>query len=56
MASNVEFAERMVFEISQEDYLTLEEEAVDRLATLGRKGFGFSMDLVTDFNQDFAEL
>ncbi len=56
MASNTEFADRMVFEISQEDYLTLEEEAVDRLGTLGRKGFAFSMDLVTDFNQDFAEL
>lgn len=56
MASNVEFAERIVFEISQEDYLTLDEEAVDRLGTLGRKGFAFSMDLVTDFDQDFAEL
>lgn len=56
MASNREFAERIVFEISQEDYLTLEDEAVDRLQTLGRKGFGFSMDLVTDFDQDFAEL
>ena len=56
MASNVEFAERMVFEISQEDYLTLDEEAVDRLGTLGRKGFAFSMDLVTDFDQDFEEL
>lgn len=56
MVSNSEFAERMVFEISQDDYLTLEEEAVDRLHTLGRKGFAFSMDLVTDFDQDFAEL
>lgn len=56
MASNVEFAERMVFEISQEDYLTLEDEAVDRLNTLGRKGFAFSMDMVNDFDQDFAEL
>lgn len=56
MVSNTEFAERMVFEISQEDYLTLEEDAIDRLNTLGRKGFAFSMDLVTDFDQDFAEL
>lgn len=56
MASNTEFAERIVFEISQEDYLTLEDEAIDRLHTLGRKGFAFSMDLVNDFDQDFAEL
>lgn len=56
MASNIEFAERIVFEISQEDYMTLEEEEIDRLGTLGRKGFAFSMDLVDDFDQDFVEL
>lgn len=56
MASNSEFAERLVFEISQEDYLTLEEDVLDRLTTLGRKGFGFSMDMVTDFDQDFVFL
>lgn len=56
MASNIEFAERIVFEISQEDYMTLEEEEIDRLGTLGRKGFAFSMDLVDDFDQDFSEL
>ncbi len=56
MVSNPEFAERIVFEISQEDYLTLEDETVERLHTLGRKGFAFSMDLFTDFDQDFAEL
>lgn len=56
MASNTEFAERIVFEISQEDYMTLEEEEIDRLGTLGRKGFAFSMDVVDDFDQDFVEL
>ncbi|WP_262694213.1 EAL domain-containing protein [Kordiimonas aquimaris] len=56
MASNSEFAERLVFEISQEDYLTLEEDVLERLSTLGRKGFGFSMDMVTDFDQDFVYL
>jgi len=56
MISNDEFASRMVFEISQDDYLTLEEETVERLRLLGKKGFAFSMDMVTDFEQDFAEL
>ncbi len=56
MISNQEFASRMVFEISQDDYLSLEEETVDKLRVLGKQGFGFSMDLVTDFEQDFAEL
>lgn len=56
MISNDEFASRMVFEISQDDYLTLEEETIERLRLLGKKGFAFSMDMVTDFEQDFAEL
>lgn len=56
MTSNEEFRDRLVFEISQEDYLSLDGEVKDRLLTLGRKGFGFSMDLVKDFNQDFALL
>ncbi len=56
MISNRDFANRMVFEISQDDYLSLEEETVDKLRLLGKQGFGFSMDLVTDFEQDFAEL
>lgn len=56
MASNEEFADRLVFEISQEDYLTLDDDTLERLNTLGRRGFTFSMDLVTDFNQNFAEL
>lgn len=56
MASNSEFSDRLVFEISQEDYLTLDDDVLDRLSTLGRKGFGFSMDMVNDFNQDFVAL
>lgn len=56
MASNREFADRLVFEISQEDFLTFDGETLDRLQTLGRKGFAFSMDLVTDFEQDFSDL
>lgn len=56
MISNRDFANRMVFEISQDDYLTLEEDTIDKLRMLGKQGFGFSMDRVTDFEQDFADL
>jgi len=56
MTANREFAGRLVFEISQEDYNALDGGVVERLQTLGRKGFGFSMDMVKDFNQEFAKL
>lgn len=56
MASNREFADRLVFEISQEDYLTFEEDVLERLETLGRRGFAYSMDMVSDFEQDFSDL
>ncbi|TNE62263.1 MAG: EAL domain-containing protein [Alphaproteobacteria bacterium] len=56
MTSNEEFAGRLVFEISQEDYYALEGDVTERLQTLGRKGFGFSMDMVKDFNRDFVGL
>jgi EAL domain-containing protein (putative c-di-GMP-specific phosphodiesterase class I) len=56
MTANEEFRDRLVFEIAQEDYMTLDGDVKDRLLTLGRKGFGFSMDLVKDFNLDFALL
>lgn len=56
MTGNEEFRDRLVFEISQEDYYLLDGDVKDRLLTLGRKGFGFSMDMVKDFNKDFALL
>jgi len=56
MTANREFSGRLVFEVSQEDYNALEGDVIDRLQSLGRKGFGFSMDLVSDFNQEFAKL
>ena len=56
MTANQEFSGRLVFEISQDDYLALDGDVKDRLQALGRKGFGFSMDLVKDFNQDFSAL
>jgi cyclic-di-GMP phosphodiesterase TipF (flagellum assembly factor) len=56
MSANSEFRDRLVFEISQEDYYLLPGEVKERLLALGRKGFGFSMDLVKDFNKDFTYL
>lgn len=56
MTANREFSGRLVFEVSQDDYNALEGDVIDRLQALGRKGFGFSMDMVRDFNQDFAKL
>jgi len=56
MTANREFSGRLVFEVSQEDYNALEGDVIDRLQALGRKGFGFSMDMVKDFNQDFSKL
>lgn len=56
MTSNEEFSKRLVFEISQEDYNMLDEGVVERLQALARKGFGFSMDMVANFEQDFPAL
>lgn len=56
MTANREFSGRLVFEISQDDYNGLEGDVIERLQTLGRKGFGFSMDMVKDFNQEFSRL
>jgi cyclic-di-GMP phosphodiesterase TipF (flagellum assembly factor) len=56
MTGNEEFRDRLVFEIGQEDYYLLSGDVKDRLMTLGRKGFAFSMDTVKDFNKDFTLL
>ena len=56
MTSNGEFANRLVFEISQDDYNALDENVTDRLQALGRKGFAFSMDMVKDYYQEFSAL
>ncbi len=56
MTSNEEFADRLVFEISQEDFYQLSGDVTDRLETLGRRGFGFSMDMVSKFDEGFIEL
>ncbi len=56
MASNKEFADRLVFEISQEDFYTLDKDVQSHLQSLARTGFAFSMDSVTDFSKDFGAL
>lgn len=56
MSANEEFSGRLVFEIAQDDYNMLDSDVIDRLQLLGRKGFGFSMDLVKDYEQDFTAL
>jgi EAL domain-containing protein (putative c-di-GMP-specific phosphodiesterase class I) len=56
MSDNQEFSGRLVFEIAQEDYNQLDGDVIDRLQKLGRRGFGFSMDMVTSFEQDWPEL
>ena len=56
MMANEEFANRLVFEISQEDFTTIDDDILERLMTLGRRGFAFSMDHVNDFEMDFAML
>lgn len=56
MTANTEFSGRLIFEIAQEDYIQLDDGVIDRLQRLGRKGFGFSMDMVTSFDQDWHDL
>ena len=56
MTANSEFSGRLIFEIAQEDYSQLDGNVIDRLQALGRKGFGFSMDMVTTFDQDWHDL
>jgi cyclic-di-GMP phosphodiesterase TipF (flagellum assembly factor) len=56
MMSHEEFTKRFVFEIGQNDYMSLDDKVKDQLASLGRRGFGFSMDHMHDLNIDYREL
>ncbi len=56
MATNNEFSERLVFEISQRDYDRVDEDIMQRLLSLSRHGYTFSMDQVTDLDFDFLAL
>ncbi|GHF17031.1 hypothetical protein GCM10017044_09230 [Kordiimonas sediminis] len=56
MATNNEFSDRLVFEISQDDYKKIDDETLDRLFSLSRHGYAFSMDQITDLDFDFLSL
>ncbi len=56
MMSHEEFTNRFVFEISQKDYFALSNSVKSRLQSLGRRGFGFSLDQVDDLRIDYNEL
>lgn len=56
MTANEEFAGRLVFEISQQDFKILDGDVLERLKILGQRGFGFSLDMVTEFDDSFTEL
>jgi len=52
MRSSREFADRIIFEIGQEDYDALDGVSRRQLEDLGRVGFVFSLDGVTKFDED----
>ena len=56
MASNEEFTSRLVFEISQDDFVKIDDDMKERLKTLVRKGFAFSMDQFVNFDENLTEL
>jgi len=56
MLENNELSDRLVFEFSQKDVLRQSPAIGRSLATLGRRGFRFSMDQIIDLNMDLADL
>ncbi len=56
MMENHDLADRLIFEFSQKDVLRHSPLVGRSLATLGRRGFRFSMDHIIDLNMDLAEL
>ena len=56
MQAQDEFTDRMVFEVSQEDYLTLGPDVLEQFDRLGKRGFRFSMEGITDFNLDLLQM
>lgn len=56
MVNNLELADRLVFEFSQASVRDQSPEVERSLAVLGRRGFRFSMDHVTDLTFDAAAL
>ncbi len=56
MTNNLELADRLVFEFAQADVRNQSAEVAHNLAALGRRGFQFSMDQVSDLDIDVADL
>ncbi|MCK5425244.1 MAG: EAL domain-containing protein [Emcibacter sp.] len=56
MMENNELSDRLIFEFSQTDVLRQSPLVGRSLATLGRRGFRFSMDRIIDLNIDIADL
>lgn len=56
MLDNQELADRLVFEFTQQDVLRQPNEIWGKLASLGKKGFCFSMDNVHVLKHDISEL
>ena len=56
MMENHELSDRLIFEFSQKDVLRHSALVGRSLATLGRRGFRFSMDHIVDLNMDLADL
>lgn len=56
MLDNHELADRLVFEFTQQDVLRQPNHVWESLASLGRRGFRFSMDNVQVLNNDLSDL
>ena len=56
MMTHEEFIGRFVFEIAQKDYFDLDDSVKSRLQSLGRRGFGFSLDQVDTLDMDYTDL
>lgn len=56
MLDNHELADRLVFEFSQQDVERQHNKVWQSLASLGKRGFRFSMDNVDTLNHDLSDL
>lgn len=56
MLDNQELADRLVFEFTQQDVQRQPNDIWESLATLGKRGFRFSMDNVQMLNNDLSDL
>lgn len=56
MQAHEEFSQRLIFEISQDDYLSLDTEIKKQLKRLGRRGFGFSLDHTRLLDSDILHM